>query len=86
MFYKKSIQQCAELSRAEPMLALQKIFKKQGLNFHLNTKVTDCKTDKKQVVLKLESNGKTDSLEADKVLVAIGRVPNTENLNLLQKT
>ena len=60
----------------------QKIFKKQGLNFHLNTKVTDCKTDKKQVVLKLESNGKTDSLEADKVLVAIGRVPNTENLNL----
>ena len=28
MFYKKSIQQCAELSRAEPMLALQKIFKK----------------------------------------------------------
>ena len=60
----------------------QKIFKKQGLNFHLNTKVTDCKTDIKQVVLKLESNGKTDSLEADKVLVAIGRVPNTENLNL----
>ena len=28
MFYKKSIKQCAELSRAEPMLALQKIFKK----------------------------------------------------------
>jgi hypothetical protein len=28
MFYKKSIQQCAELSRAEPMLALQKVFKK----------------------------------------------------------
>ena len=28
MFYKKSIQRCAELSRAEPMLALQKIFKK----------------------------------------------------------
>ena len=60
----------------------QKIFKKQGLNFHLNTKVIGCETDKKQVVLELDSNGETSSLKADKVLVAIGRVPNTENLNL----
>lgn len=60
----------------------QKIFKKQGLNFHLNTKVTECKKDAKQVILTLESDGKTSTLEADKVLVAIGRVPNTENLNL----
>ena len=35
LFYKKSIKQCAELSRAEPMLALQKIFKK-----HLNEYAT----------------------------------------------
>ena len=60
----------------------QKIFKKQGLNFHLNTKVSECTLGKNQVTLKLESNGKTSQLEADKVLVAIGRVPNTENLNL----
>ena len=60
----------------------QKIFKKQGLNFHLNTKVSECRLGKNQVTLKLESNGKTSQLEADKVLVAIGRVPNTENLNL----
>ena len=60
----------------------QKIFKKQGLSFHLNTKVSECSLEKKQVSLKLESNGKTSQLEADKVLVAIGRVPNTENLNL----
>ena len=60
----------------------QKIFKKQGLNFHLNTKVSKCTLGKNHVTLKLESNGKTSQLEADKVLVAIGRVPNTENLNL----
>ena len=60
----------------------QKIFKKQGLNFHLNTKVSECTLGKNQVKLQLESNGKTSQLEADKVLVAIGRVPNTENLNL----
>lgn len=60
----------------------QKIFKKQGLKFHLNTKVTECKKANKRVVLSLESNGKIDRLEADKVLVAIGRVANTENLNL----
>ena len=33
MFYKKSIQQCAELSRAEPMLALQKVFKKHLIEY-----------------------------------------------------
>ena len=60
----------------------QKIFKKQGLRFHLNTKVTECKKANKRVVLSLESNGEIDRLEADKVLVAIGRVANTENLNL----
>ena len=60
----------------------QKIFKKQGLNFHLNTKVSECTLGKNHVTLKLESNEKTSQLEADKVLVAIGRVPNTENLNL----
>ena len=60
----------------------QKIFKKQGLNFHLNTKVSKCTLGKNHVTLKLESNEKTSQLEADKVLVAIGRVPNTENLNL----
>lgn len=60
----------------------QKIFKKQGLKFHLDTKVTECKKANKRVVLSLESNGKIDRLEADKVLVAIGRVANTENLNL----
>ena len=60
----------------------QKIFKKQGLNFHLNTKVSECTLSKTNVTLKLESNRKTSQLEADKVLVAIGRIPNTENLNL----
>lgn len=60
----------------------QKIFEKQGLNIHLNTKVSDCKIAAQKVVLKLESNGKTKSLEADKVLVAIGRVSNTDQLNL----
>ena len=60
----------------------QKIFKKQGLNFHLNTKVSECTLSKTNVTLKLESNRKTSQLEADKVLVSIGRIPNTENLNL----
>ena len=60
----------------------QKIFKKQGMNIHLNTKVSDCKIAAQKVELKLESNGKTECLEADKVLVAIGRVPNTDQLNL----
>lgn len=62
----------------------EKIFKKQGLDFKLGTKVTAAKLTKQGVALTLEpaKGGKSETLEADIVLVAIGRKPNTENLGL----
>ena len=61
-----------------------KIFKKQGFEFRLSTKVT--KADKKGdgVILTVEpaKGGAAETIEADAVLVAIGRRPNTDGLGL----
>jgi dihydrolipoamide dehydrogenase len=62
----------------------QKILTKQGMNFKLGTKVTSAKTGSKGVVLSLEASagGNPETLEADVVLVAIGRRPFTKGLGL----
>ena len=61
-----------------------KIFSKQGLEFKLGTKVTGASVKGKKAVLTLEpaAGGAAETLEADVVLVSIGRRPNTEGLGL----
>ncbi|MEO7601679.1 MAG: dihydrolipoyl dehydrogenase [Sphingomicrobium sp.] len=61
-----------------------KIFKKQGVTFMLGTKVTAAKAGGKGVSLTVEpaKGGEAQSLEADVVLVSIGRRPNTDGLAL----
>jgi len=61
-----------------------KIFRKQGLHLHLSTKVTGAKVKGRKATLTLEPSqgGPAETLEADCVLVAIGRKPNTQGLNL----
>src|SRR5690606_23383172 len=61
-----------------------KIFKKQGMELRLSTKVTACTVKGKKATLTLEpaSGGESETLEADCVLVSIGRRPNTEGLGL----
>jgi dihydrolipoamide dehydrogenase len=63
---------------------MQRILGKQGMAFRLSTKVTSAKTGKNGVTLTLEpaAGGKAETLEADVVLVAVGRRPYTEGLNL----
>jgi dihydrolipoamide dehydrogenase len=60
----------------------ERLFKKQGLNFHLQTKVTGVKKEKGQTILTAEKGGKEIEFEADKILVAVGRKPYTEGLGL----
>jgi dihydrolipoamide dehydrogenase len=62
----------------------RKILEKQGLKFRTSTKVTGAKKDKKGVTLTVEAaaGGDKQELQADVVLVAIGRKPNTERLGL----
>jgi dihydrolipoamide dehydrogenase len=61
-----------------------KIFKKQGIEFKLKTKVTKAEVKGKKAILTLEpaAGGDAETLEADVVLVSIGRRPNTDGLAL----
>ena len=61
-----------------------RIFKKQGMELRLSTKVTGASVKGKKVTLTLEpsAGGAAETLEADCVLVAIGRRPNVDGLNL----
>lgn len=58
--------------------------KKQGMKFKLSTKVTEVKKQKSglKVTIEPSKGGDGETLSADCVLVAIGRVPYTEGLGL----
>jgi len=66
----------------------QRLFEKQGMIFKLSSKVTAVDTSGKRLKAKIEpakvgaSGGAAETIEADMVLVAIGRVPYTEGLGL----
>lgn len=64
--------------------AFQKILGKQGFKFKLASKVTGATAGDKQVKLTLEpvAGGVAETLQADYVLVAIGRRPFTQGLGL----
>jgi dihydrolipoamide dehydrogenase len=61
-----------------------KIFKKQGMTLKLGTKVTGVAVDGKTAKVTVEpaKGGEPEVIEADVVLVSIGRRPNTEGLGL----
>jgi dihydrolipoamide dehydrogenase len=64
--------------------AFQKILGKQGFKFKLASKVTSATAGDKQVQLTVEpvAGGDAETLQADYVLVAIGRRPFTQGLGL----
>jgi dihydrolipoamide dehydrogenase len=60
----------------------KKAFDKQGLKIELGVKVGEIKSGKKGVsVAWTNSKGEAQTLDADKLIVSIGRVPNTTGLN-----
>jgi dihydrolipoamide dehydrogenase len=60
-----------------------KLFTKQGLVFQMGVKVGAVTTGKKGVsVVFTDKDGGAQTLECDKLIVSVGRTPNTENLNL----
>ena len=60
-----------------------KLFTQQGLDIHLGVKIGDVKASAKGVTLNYaDSDGKPHTLAVDRLIVSVGRVPNTENLNL----
>ena len=61
-----------------------KLFKKQGMELRLSTKVTGVKVEggKATVTIEPAAGGAAETIEADAVLVSIGRRPNTHGLAL----
>jgi len=60
-----------------------KILQKQGINFHLETKVESIKKNNKGVIiLTSNKNKKKINFDCDVVLISVGRKPNTKDLNL----
>ncbi len=55
-------------------------FKRQGLDIRLGAKVTGAKTSKSGVSVEFEHDGGKQSLECDKLIVAVGRRPVTDGL------
>ncbi|MEY2620495.1 MAG: dihydrolipoyl dehydrogenase [Pseudomonadota bacterium] len=72
------------LGAADEQIAKEakKAFDKQGLRIELGVKVGEIKTGKKGVsIAYTNAKGEAQNIEADKLIVSIGRVPNTVGLN-----
>jgi len=60
-----------------------RILQKQGIKFHLETKVENIDKKSNGVIVKISNKaGKKTKIECDVVLIAIGREPNIKKLNL----
>ena len=66
--------------------SFQRILEKQGLKFKLASKVTGVEKTKQGLTAKIEpaTGGSPETLDADVVLVAVGRVPYTDGLGLAE--
>jgi dihydrolipoamide dehydrogenase len=70
------------LEDAEASDTLTKSYKKRGIAVRAGVKVKKATVGKEKVSLELDSDGKSESIESEKVLMAAGRALNTENLGL----
>jgi len=75
----------AFLGAADASLAkeAQKQLTKQGLNIHLSVKIGEIKASDSGVsIAYTDKDGQAQTLEADRLIVSVGRVPNTDGLGL----
>ena len=61
---------------------LARVYRKRGINFHTSAKVEKVDKTKTGVTVTITAEGKQHKLEADKILIAIGRKPRTQNIGL----
>lgn len=62
--------------------AAARVFRKQGLRIETSAQVTGLNREQSLLVVSVRRGQETFEFEADKILVAVGRVPNTANLGL----
>ena len=63
---------------------LQQVLKRQGMKFHLNSKVTEASKSNRKIDVAIQSKGKSQSLNFDRLLISVGRRPLTAGLGLAE--
>jgi dihydrolipoamide dehydrogenase len=61
---------------------LARVYRKRGINFHTGAKVDKVEKTKTGVGVTISADGKQHKIEADKILIAIGRKPRTQNIGV----
>ena len=61
---------------------LARVFRKRGINFYTGAKVEKVEKTKAGISVAFSADGKQQKIDADKILIAVGRKPNTDNVGL----
>jgi dihydrolipoamide dehydrogenase len=61
---------------------LARVYRKRGINFHTSAKVDKVEKTKTGVAVTITVAGAQQKIEAEKILIAVGRKPRTENVGL----
>ena len=59
---------------------LARVYRKRGINFHNGAKVEKIEKTKTGIAVTFSVDGKQQKLEAEKILIAVGRKPRTDNI------
>lgn len=77
------LDQILPLEDTETVKVIEKAFQRYGITMMTSTRATSLKKSKSEVVLSVQgSDGKATELTGEKLLVAVGRSPNTEGIGL----
>ena len=61
---------------------LARVFRKRGINFHTSARVDKVEKTKAGIAVTITAEGKQQKIEAEKILIAVGRKPRTQNIGL----
>ena len=61
---------------------LARVYRKRGIAFHTSAKVEKVERTKTGVAVTITAEGKQQKIEAEKILIAVGRKPRIENIGL----
>ena len=78
----EAMERIVPVEDAEVSAAAQKAFEKRGLKFRIGAKVSKLSKSKTGVAVNLEAGGKSETLEAEAAIVAVGIDGNVENMGL----
>jgi dihydrolipoamide dehydrogenase len=61
---------------------LARVYRKRAINFHTGAKVEKVEKTRSGIAVTFSVGGKQEKIEAEKILIAVGRKPRTENVGL----